>query len=130
MQNVLESNEWRRMWVRKTFKIEIQKGGPNNSDFLQNWLPQEIRSPLFNLLKFQDSEKRTPESCRMEWNLTNDNQFGPTKLLKFKYRRGNQIIQTFCKIGSPQKLGPTSLSCRYFKSLRKVLLNYTKCIEI
>ena len=33
----------------KTFKIEIQKGGPNNSDFLQNWLPQEIKSPFFNL---------------------------------------------------------------------------------
>ena len=29
----------------KTFKIEIQKGGPNNSDFMQNWFPQEIGFP-------------------------------------------------------------------------------------
>ena len=33
----------------KSFKIEIQKGGPNNLDFLQNWFPPEIRSPFFNL---------------------------------------------------------------------------------
>ena len=88
-------------WVRKTFKIEIQKGRQNNSDFLQNWFPPEIMSPLFYLSKFQDSEKSTPESCAMHSNLVNDNKFGSTKLLKFKYRRGDQIIQTFCKIGSP-----------------------------
>ena len=58
MHNALKSNEWRRIWARKTFKIEMQKGGPNNSDFLQNWFPPEIWSPpLFNLYKFQDSEK-------------------------------------------------------------------------
>ena len=33
----------------KTFEIEIQKGRPNNSDFLQNWFPQEIKSIFFNL---------------------------------------------------------------------------------
>ena len=96
--------------------------GPNNSDFLQNWFPPEIRSPLFNLQKFQDSEKSTPESCRMHWNLMNDEEFGSRKLLKLKYRRGDQIIQTFCKIGSPQKLGPPSLICRNFKSLPKKIL--------
>ena len=36
MQNALKSNEWGRICVHKIFKIEIQKGGPNNSDFLQN----------------------------------------------------------------------------------------------
>ena len=49
MQNPLKSNEWRRIWVYKTFKIEIQKGGPNNSDFLQNWFHPEIRAALSNL---------------------------------------------------------------------------------
>ena len=130
MQNALKSNEQQSIWVHKTFKIEIQKGGPNNSDFLQNWFPPEIRSPLFNLQKFQDSEKSTPESCRMHWNLMNDDDFGSRKLLKLKYRRGDQIIQTFCKIGSPQKLGPPSLICRNFKTLKKVLLNHAECIEI
>ena len=37
MQNTLKSNEGRRIWVWRTFKIEIQKGGPNNSDFPENW---------------------------------------------------------------------------------------------
>ena len=49
MQNAFKSNEWQWIWVYKTFKIEIQNGGTNNSDLLQNWLPPEIRSPLFNL---------------------------------------------------------------------------------
>ena len=129
MQNLLKSNEGRWIWVYKTFQIQIQKGGPNNSDFQENWFP-EIRSPLFNLEKFQDSEKSTPESCRIHSNLVNDNEFGFTKLLKSKYRRGDQIIQTFCKIGSPQKLAPPSLICRNFKTLGKVPLNHAECIEI
>ena len=65
MGNALKSNEGRKILVQKTFKIELQKEGPNSSDFLQNWFPPEIRSPLFNLKKFQDSEKGTPESCGM-----------------------------------------------------------------
>ena len=130
MQNALKSNEWRWIWVYKTFKIQIQKGGPNNSDFLQNWFPPEIWYRIFNLEKFQDSEKSTPESCRMHWNLMNEEEIVSIKLLKLKYWRGDQIIQTFFKIGSPQKLGPPSLICKHFKTLRKVLLNHAECIEI
>ena len=92
----------------------MKKGAPNNSDFLQNWFPPEIRSPFFNLYKFQDAEKSTPESSRMHSNLMNDEKFGSVKLLKLKYRRGDQIIQTFCKIGFPQILGLPSLICRNF----------------
>ena len=128
MQNAFKSNEWLKIWVYKTFKIEIQKGEPNNSDFLQNWFLPETRSSLLNLQKFQDIEKSTPESCRMHWNLMNDKEIVSIKLLKLKYRRGDQIIQTFCKIGSPQKLGPPSLICRNFKTLQKVLLNHEECI--
>ena len=49
MQKLLNSNERRSILVNRTFKIEIQKGGPNNSDILQHWFPPEIRSPIFNL---------------------------------------------------------------------------------
>ena len=31
----------------------------------------------------------------------NDNEFRSTKLFKLKYKRGDQIIQTFGEIGSP-----------------------------
>ena len=118
------------MWVHKSLKIQIQKGGPNNSDFLQNWFHLKIRSPLFNLQKFQDSEKKTPESCRMNSKLMSDDELGARKLLKLKYRTGDQIIQTFCKIGSPHKSGPLSLTCTNFKTLRKVLLNHAECMKI
>ena len=87
MQNALKTNEWSKIWVYKTFKIELQKDGPNNSNILQNWLPQKIRSPRFNLQKFEDSKKSTPESCRMDWNPMHDEEFGSRKLLKLKYRR-------------------------------------------
>ena len=42
----------------------------------------------------------------MHWNLINDEEFGSIKLLKLKYKKGDQIIQSFFKIGSPQKLAP------------------------
>ena len=60
----------------------------------------------------------------------NDEEFESTKLLKLKYRSGDQIIQTFCKIGSPQKLGPLSLISRNFKALRKTLVNHAEYIEM
>ena len=60
----------------------------------------------------------------------NDEEFGSRKLLKLKYRRGDQIIQTFCKIGSTQKLGRPSLICRNFKTLRKLLVNHEDDIEM
>ena len=129
MQNALTSNEWPWIWACKTFKTKIQKEGPNNSEFLQNWLPPEVRSPVFNLHKFQDSEESTPETCRMHGNLMNDDEFPSTKLLKLKYRRGEEIIQTLCKTGSTEKLGPRSLFCRNFKTLRKVLLNHAECMR-
>ena len=66
----------------------------------------------------------------MHWNLINDDEFGSIKLLKLKYRRAEQKIQTFSKIGSTQKLGAPSLICRKFKTLRKVPLNHAECIEI
>ena len=45
MQNALKSNEWQRNIVHKTFKIETQKGGPYNSDILQNMFPQKLGHP-------------------------------------------------------------------------------------
>ena len=74
MENTLKYNECRRIWLYKTFKIEIQKGRPNNSDILQNWFPPEIRSPLFNLYKFENPETSTPGSYKMHWNLMNDEE--------------------------------------------------------
>ena len=60
----------------------------------------------------------------------NEDEFKSTKLLKLKYRTVDQIIQTFSKIGSPQKLGLPSLICRNFKSLRNVVLNHDEWIKI
>ena len=42
---------------------------------------------------------------------------------------GDELIQTFCKIGSPQKLGTPSLICENLTTLRKVNLNHVECIE-
>ena len=60
----------------------------------------------------------------------NDGEFGSKKLLKFENKMGDQIIQTFCKIGSLQKLGPPSLICRNFKTLRKIFLIHEEWTEI
>ena len=60
----------------------------------------------------------------------NDEEFGSTELLRLKYRKGDQIIQTFCKIGSQQKLGPRSLICGNFGTLKKVFLIDAEWTEI
>ena len=104
----------------------MQKGEPNNSDILQNWFLPEIKNPVFNLYKFENHEGSTPESYKMDWNLMNDEEFGSRKVLKLKYRRGGQKIQTFCKIDSIQKLNPPSLICSNLKKLREVLLKTYK----
>ena len=44
MQNALNPNEWERIWVLKTLKIDIQKEGLNTSAVLQNWFPPLTRS--------------------------------------------------------------------------------------
>ena len=46
-QNAFISSEWNRIWVFRTFKIEIQKKGPNKSAILQIGSPQQIMFPLF-----------------------------------------------------------------------------------
>ena len=130
MQKSLKSNEWRRIWVHRTSKTEIQKGRPNNSDFLQNWLPLEIKTPLFNLQKFLDPQKSIPDSCANDWNLMNDEVFGSIELLRLKYRREDHIIATFCQFVSNQKLAPPSFISRNFTTLRKVLLIHAEITEI
>ena len=60
----------------------------------------------------------------------NGKEFGSLKVLKLKYSRVDQIIQTFCKIGSPQKLDISSLIWSNLTTLRKALLNHAECIEI
>ena len=68
----------------KNFPNWNTEWGPDNSDILQNWFPPEIRYPLFNLYKFENPERSTPESYKMHWNLMNDEEFGSKKLLKLK----------------------------------------------
>ena len=44
-------------YILRTFKIEMQKGGPNNSDFLQNWFSLEIRFPSLICRHFKTLRK-------------------------------------------------------------------------
>ena len=57
MENALKSNERQRNWVQKTFKIEIQKGGQNNSAFLQNWFPQKLGPSSLDCRNLETSRK-------------------------------------------------------------------------
>ena len=86
----------------KFLKLKYRRGDQIIHPFCRVGFPQEIRSPLFNLTKFQKAEKSIVESCRMDWNLMNDEEFGSLKFLKLKYRRGDQLIQPFCRIGSAE----------------------------
>ena len=65
----------------------------------------------------------------MYCNLMYEEQLESLEYLKLKHRRKNQIIQTFCRIGSPPEIrGPPSLIRKNFKSLRRVLLYHLDSI--
>ena len=57
MQSALKSNEWQRICVHKSFKMEIQKEVLNNSDFLQNCFHPEIWFALFIMQKSYKSNE-------------------------------------------------------------------------
>ena len=119
MWNPLKYNEWRRIWVLHISKIEIQKGDQIIQPFCRIGSTQEIRSPLFNLSKFQKIEKRAGELCRTHWNLMNDKEFESLKSLELKYRRGNQIIQSFCRIGSAPEIRSPLFNLKKFQNTDK-----------
>ena len=100
----------------KLLKLKYRRGHQISQPFCRIGSPQEIMFALFNLWKFRKSEKGTHESCRMHQNLVNDKQFGSFKLLKLKYRRGEQIIQPFCRIVSPKIKDPTLLNLWKFQN--------------
>ena len=56
------------------------------------------------MTKFQDFQKSLPHSSGMDWNPMNDEELGSIGLLRFKYRRGDQIIEIFWKIGCPPEM--------------------------
>ena len=61
----------------------------------------------------------------------NDEEIMSIKFIKLIYRRGNQIIQTFCKIDSPpESRSPPPLICKNLDTLREVPLNHDECIEV
>ena len=130
MQNRLISNQWEKLESIRFWKLNYRSGDQIIQTFCKIGSALEIRSPFFNLLNFWDCGKSMPESCTVDWNLMNDKEFESVKLLKLKYSWVDQIIQTFCKFSSPQKLGPPSLISRNLKTLRKLLLNHAQCIEM
>ena len=105
---------------RKLLRFKYRKGHQIIQTFCKIGSPQNLDHPsLFNLYKFENPERSTPESYKMHWNLINDQEFRSTKLLKLKYRMRDQIIQTLCKIGSHQKLGPPLLYFYKFQDSEK-----------
>ena len=56
----------------------------------------------------------------------NKKGFGSFNFLKLKYRKEDQIIQLFSRIGFPKKLGPLSWISENFQNMGKVLLNYVE----
>ena len=103
----------------KCLKLKKKRGDQIIQPFCRIGSPQEIRSPLFNLMNFQKAEKGTAESYKMHWNLMNDKEFGSFKVLKLKYRRGDQIIEPFCRIGSSQKIRSSLFNLRKFQKPEK-----------
>ena len=100
-------------------KLKYRRGDQIVHLFCRIGSHQEIRSPLFHLRKIQTIDKSTGESCRSHWNLLNDEEFDSLKFLEFKYRRADQIIQLFCRIGSHQEIRSPLFNLRKFQKIDK-----------
>ena len=114
--NLLDDREFE--WL-KFLKLKSTRWDQIIQRFCRIGSPQEISSLIFNLRKFEKTEKSTAESCRVHWNLPDDEEFGSLKFLKLKYRRGDQIIQPFCRIGSSQEIRSALFNFRKFKKTEK-----------
>ena len=51
---------------------------------------QKLDPTSFNLPKFQDSNKSTPDSCRNDWNQMNDENLGPYNVYDWNTEIGGQ----------------------------------------
>ena len=100
----------------KLLKLKYRKGDQIIQSFWRIGSPQEIRSSLFNLRNLQKPERSTTVSSTTHWNLMNDEEVGSFKLLKLKYKRGDQIIQPFSRISSPKQI---RLPLFYLKKFQK-----------
>ena len=120
MQNALKYNKWQKFGSFKCLTLKYRREDQKIQPFCRVGSPQEIRSPLFNLSKFWKPQKSIAELYRMHLNLMNDKKFGSFKCLMLKYRRGEQIIQSFCRIGSLQEIRSPPLQVEEtFKNCQK-----------
>ena len=120
------------------FKLKQRNGGWGGGGdviiqpFCRKGYPQEIRSPSLILGNLKVPRKVLLNHAEMHWNLVNDEEFGSLKLSKLKYRRGDVIIQPFCRIGCPEEIRSPlpPLIFGNLKTLRKLLLNHVVCFKM
>ena len=114
----------------KLLKLKYRMGYQMIQTFFRIGSPQEIRFPVFNLYKFQKFENGIPESCRLHWNLMNEEEFGSLKLLKLKDRRGGSNNSDFLQNWFSPKIWSPLFNLWKFEKSQKVLHNHVEYIEI
>ena len=80
-------------------KLKYRSGNQIIQRFNRVGSLQEIRSLLLNFKKFWKYDKSSADSCRIQSNLMNDEEFRSFNFLKLKYKKGDEIIQPFCRVG-------------------------------
>ena len=103
----------------KFLKMKYRRGDKIIQPICSIGSSHEIRSPLINLKKFQKMEKSIIESCRTHWNLMNDEEFESLKFVELKDRKGDQVIQPICRIGSHQEIGSPLFNLKKFQKAEK-----------
>ena len=90
---------------------------------------QGIRSALFNLKKFWKTEKSTAKSSTMHENQMNEVEFASFTFSKLKCRRGDQIIQLLCRIGTPEWMHWNETNEVEFVSFKVLKLKYKRATK-
>ena len=74
---------------------------------------------MAEILALTCKPESTAESSRNQSSLMNGKEFGLFNFLKLENRRGDQIIQQFCRIGCSQEIGSPLLNFKKFSKYEK-----------
>ena len=131
MQNALKSNEWQRMWVLNTFKIEIQRRDQIILTICRICSTKKSGPPSLTCKNYRcvtAALLNHTECIEMYWMMKN---LGPSKFLNWVTEGGTKQFRLSLKLVVLQEIrSPIFNLKKKMKSMRKVLLIQRECIDI
>ena len=102
----------------KIFKIKNRRGHQKIKSFCIQ--PKKLGPHSSISRTFQKTEEIPTGTCGMHLNDMNDEECGTSQVWKVKYKKGDQYIQSFCRIRFPKEIRSPVVIFRTFKKTEKI----------